>query len=91
MEFKGTKGKWECQEVLSNNGRQFISIFEEGKDVNGNSIAGIWDLTNKDFANAKLIAAAPEMFGFISEMVKRYPNSPWICDEGNRVLTKITE
>lgn len=39
-------------------------------------------------ANARLIAAAPEMAHFIVEMADRYPNSEWISGEAKRILTK---
>jgi hypothetical protein len=37
-------------------------------------------------ANAKLIAAAPKLLEFAIEMVNRYPNSPWIYEQGNNAI-----
>jgi len=45
-------------------------------------------LSSEAEANARLIAAAPEMAHFILEMADRYPNSEWISGEAKRILTK---
>jgi hypothetical protein len=41
--------------------------------------------------NAKLIAAAPELLQFAIEMARRYPNSPWINEEANKLIEKATK
>jgi len=41
-------------------------------------------------ANAKLIAAAPDLLEFAVEMVSRYSNSPWIYEQGNNAIKKAT-
>ena len=40
-------------------------------------------------ANARLIAKAPELYAFAVEMAKRYPLSPWINEEANRLIKEI--
>ena len=42
-------------------------------------------------ANAKLIAVAPKLLEFAIEMVKRYPNSPWIYEQANDIIKQATE
>ena len=32
--------------------------------------------------------AAPELLAFAIEMVKRYPNSPWINEQGQKAIDK---
>jgi len=81
--FKGTQGKWE--------------VFDQGiktvADIRSDMICRIpteWDddSLNNWQANAKLIAAAPELLEFAMEMVKRYPNSEWITDQANKAINK---
>lgn len=40
-------------------------------------------------ANANLIAAAPKLRDFAIEMIKRYPNSPWIYEHANSALANV--
>lgn len=42
-------------------------------------------------ANAKLIAAAPDMLKFIMEMAEIYENSPWISGEANKLIKQVLE
>ncbi|KAB8156168.1 hypothetical protein EZY14_002815 [Kordia sp. TARA_039_SRF] len=39
-------------------------------------------------ADEILITAAPDLLEFAQEMVKRYPNSPWITDQANKAINK---
>ena len=39
----------------------------------------------------KLAEAAPEMLKYIQEMVRRYPNNPWIYEEGKTLIKKATQ
>ncbi len=41
-------------------------------------------------ANARLIAAAPDLLAFAQEMIKRYPNSPWISEQAQAAIDKAT-
>ena len=40
---------------------------------------------------ARKIAALPELLEFAIEMVKRYPNSPWIAEQGSNAIKKATQ
>ena len=76
---------WSDTSIYDKNGNVVCtkSIYDEATEETQD------ELENKVSNNFKLLVCAPEMFEFESEMVKRYPNSPWICDEGNRIITKI--
>jgi len=87
-EIKFTLGPWKSKYIISA-GWKVVNIDE-------NTIADIgwYQFPNSEMneeiscANANLIAAAPEMYAYISEMIKRYPNSPWITDIGSKILAK---
>ena len=65
-EFKGTKGKWEYR---YDNVADFYSIYTN-LDIEDNSICGIWhEHTIEHEANAKLIAAAPELLEALQKLV----------------------
>jgi len=88
--FKGTKGKWKYSKIMNFSDTLVSFIATEEKEiaqlrgcVNGDEIEAE--------ANAKLIAAAPEMLNFIIEMAERYPNSEWIYKEANELIKKATE
>lgn len=109
MEFKGTKGEWHTSfsEVKKNeHSRKFITIYSQ--TVANSVIAVAYSKNNIDTevkANAKIIAAAPEMFemlkdlteivdGYLREQANNdsYPN--YIIERNEKVkqlLTKITE
>lgn len=58
MEFRGAKGVWEAQEVSTKTGTYLKVTVNEGE-----SICNITTRNQeRQFANAKLIAAAPLMF-----------------------------
>ena len=91
MKFKGTKGPW--QTVRSNR-----VIYVESKDHV--LIAELDNIKTKGFEqatpsavyhNAKLIESAYELLEFAIEMVRRYPNSPWIAEQGTEAIKKATE
>jgi len=88
---KFTKGKWESKEMLMHNGQMIISIYEEGKDINENSIAGIWGLEDKDFSNAKLIASAPEMLEMLERIMVNYDKGTQTYLDCKQLISKITE
>ena len=86
MEFKGTKGEWKVN--LCGDTRSIINTNEK-------SLVDVWYALSDNFpskdegkANAKLIAAAPELLAFAIEMVKRYPNSPWITNQATEAINK---
>ena len=93
MKFKGTKGKWsvgtapsgETDNILVKKQNKIITVQDEkGKCV------GLFGRINKKEtkANAKLIAASPEMF----EMLKGILQTNEVdLDEIEQLLTKITE
>tara|TARA_R110000772_G_scaffold257526_1_gene374426 strand:+ start:391 stop:702 length:312 start_codon:yes stop_codon:yes gene_type:complete len=103
MEFKGTKGKWwacctgegkKSHFVFAVNSEQVICAMSSNdpNDEYGNytNLEEITTLSQRQ-ANAKLIAAAPELLEFAIEMVRRYPNSPWIAEQGTEAIKKATE
>lgn len=66
-EFKGTKGEWVCEEVFTKNGSYFKVTVE-----NGESICNITTRSQeRQLANAKLIAAAPELLKRLITLVER--------------------
>jgi len=46
---------------------------------------------NEAEIHAKLFNVAPELLNFAIEMKQRYPNSPWIYEEAERLIKKITK
>ena len=40
---------------------------------------------------SSLIRTAPELLKFVREISERYPNSPWIYEEANKLIKKATE
>lgn len=42
-------------------------------------------------ANAKLIAAAPDLLKFAKKMFARYENSEWIANEAKELIKNATE
>lgn len=70
--FKGTQGYWKSQNIFENH------VVTDDKD-------NVLDIRGNEY-NAKLIAAAPKLLAFAIEIVKRYPNSPWIIDEGQQAI-----
>ena len=38
----------------------------------------------------KVVEQRDELLEFAIEMVKRYPNSPWIYEQGNKAIKKAT-
>jgi len=86
MEFKGTKGVWEINPKASRNVRcGNLTIANCSSGQNG-------DNEEEEFANAKLIAAAPEMFEFLRDMYEQEQCTSQSChDELFTLLTKITK
>ncbi len=81
MEFKGNKGEWKISHFKSDNGYVSTEIhFDNDGECVAEHVANEHD--------AKLIAAAPELLEFAIEMVKRYPNSPWIIEQGQKAIKK---
>jgi len=86
LEFKGTKREW----ILNGNGRT-VQL------KNGNTIAYTsnqfgtgsgYVSESKAEANAKLIAAAPDLLEFAQEMVRRCPNSTWLSEQAQKAIEK---
>lgn len=86
MEFKGTKGNWEINPRASRNvrcGNVTIANCSAGQNGDDEEI---------EKANAKLIAAAPEMFEFIASLENDNNSIPkFMWDKRNELLKKITE
>ena len=86
---KHTQGPWEFLEEKEYNNVPFISIRKKGfiliddPDADEkNSIAGIWSTKPIDFANARLIAAAPELLEALIHAVEIIENEyPEECFE----------
>jgi hypothetical protein len=49
------------------------------------------EANERALADEKLRAAAPELLQFAIEMARRYPNSPWINEEANKLIEKATK
>ena len=90
MEFKGTKGKFKDGTIgwkyysYKEDERVGFSTHEIHWSDDGECVAEVVH----DKENAKLIAAAPELLAFAIEMVKRYPNSPWITNQATEAINK---
>lgn len=92
--FKGTNKEWEVDKESGINrneyGTKFLSVmFQKGmmEDCVDVFITAS-DCEKELYANAELISAAPELLAFTIEMVKRYPNSPWITEQGQKAINK---
>jgi hypothetical protein len=90
MEFKGTKGKW----IFRKNGLNTIKVLgrktKKVCEINCNLNNKLDDI---NFANAKLIASAPEMFEMLKELIRCNDLGHQIgqFDKAQELLTKITE
>jgi len=70
LDFKGTKGKWECSEVM--NFSDTLVSFIQSAEKNVAQLRGCKTGEEKEAeANAHLIASAPELFKIV---VDRYQN-----------------
>jgi hypothetical protein len=93
MKFKGTQGKWRVNkdEGLQYNEYNIGYLTIDFNDYQRNCVdvytGGDEDIKETE-ANAQLIASAPELLEFAIEMVKRYPNSPWITEQGQKAINK---
>ena len=81
-EFKGTKGEWTVKRERGYD----IDVTNKDGDICWLGLSEFTDETK--LANAKLIAAAPELLAFAIEMAKRYPNSKWIKDQATEAINK---
>jgi len=83
---KFTKGKWEFVETPSV--LWFDVLDENGKNVLRSDLLGREQVE----ANAKLIAAAPEMFEMLKKIIYSTKNEmDYVKSEIEQLLTKITE
>jgi len=93
-DIKHTPGPWTIEKNPDEFGKHNKNMFAiSGSDwiqfagvFNG---CGFNDRMKKvALANVNLIITAPDMLKYITEMVRRYPNSPWIYKEGNAIIKK---
>jgi len=84
-----TQGKWIAR--INDIG---IDVIEERSGFGIVNIGNEKSLSDCEYpieeakANAKLIAASPDLLEFAQEMVRRYPNSPWIYEQGNAAINR---
>jgi len=87
METKHTPGPWFL-------GSDSDFIFDSN-DENANIICRFFNREEHDYenkeANARLTVVAPELLEFAIEMVRMYPNIPWINEHANKLIKKATE
>jgi hypothetical protein len=88
--MKHTKGDWTSTKMI---GEENHCICAQVFDNDGKSLCYIDSRYGEieATANAKLVAAAPVLLEFAIEMTRRYPNSPWIYEQGNEAIKKATD
>ena len=96
--MKHTKGEWKINPYIGSDGsinkeepiywQNVITTKNFQTDIVAKCLSRDKD---KLQTNAKLITAAPELLEFAKEMVKRYPNSPWIYEQANKAIKKATK
>lgn len=95
MEFKGTKGKWDLNDEKSNGIIDASIAYNIQATSNYLDICAVWkdvDSDDEAQANAKLIAAAPEMFAILKSLsIVNHEIPKWLKDEIQQLLTKITQ
>jgi len=85
--FKGSKGVWEINPRASRNVRcGNLTIANCSSGQNG-------DNEEEEFANAKLIASAPEMLEMLEKCKKSFDNlnQPFISSDIQQLIKKATE
>lgn len=92
--MKHTQGEWELSDVQKTSWggvQREVIVHIESHHFKGVAVANVYDTDGEEGnANARLITAAPDLLEFAQEMVRRYPNSPWIFEQGNEVIKKAT-
>lgn len=91
MKTKHTHGSWYVAEDQGDNANGNRVIIRTDKGNHPQVAVAIHYNTEANNANAKIMAAGPELLEFAIEMVKRYPNSPWISEQGNKAIQKATK
>ena len=93
MEFKGTKGKWHLHELVYENSSGIITQAIASYRDSGILVANAYGRNNDTSkANAKLIAAAPEMFEMLKELSKHHQGGhSEIGFKIKQLLNKITQ
>jgi hypothetical protein len=90
-EFKGTPGPWAVNDQRANgwmNNAMYV-----GSDCTGQILARVYNETNDEEANARLIAAAPELLEALQALFNAYvsvmksefdfPGRPWTPERDN--------
>ena len=103
MEFKGTKGKWILRlnkkwpfnyDIETEKGEWVsfgichYSTYDKSID---DCLKRNFEQNSKSLANAKIIAAAPEMFEMLKKVLDNSDVPNEIFDEAKKLLTKITQ
>jgi hypothetical protein len=90
MEFKGTKGKWEL-EIRETRCSINVSDNKAICDVLGYDVSSVTKTEME--ANAKLIAASPEMFEMLKDILSGIREDNFMVTENEieQLLTKITQ
>ena len=84
MEFKGTKGKWYNETNVS------VSIFHPTNIGQRICTVICGEPTEEDFANAQLIAHAPEMLEMLIDILEQENITQSAHDEIQQLITKAT-
>jgi hypothetical protein len=88
-ELKHTKGEWTASNV--DEGEQMWSIRTDEKQPDSdNTICGIWDNSPTAEANAKLIAAAPDLLEALIEVVRISDRKHDAWDKAKAAIKKAT-
>jgi hypothetical protein len=90
MTYTHIQGPWEIEHCINEDGSKFITINGQGPhgawlaDIQAGNIDGKpADVTERHLANARLIAAAPDLLSALQLLMDQYDSSPDFTMGGN--------
>ena len=92
LKFKGTHGPWKLFPIENHEHHHTYYKIGNSTTEDVRHATSVCNVTTRHSeqaeANAKLIAAAPDLLEFALDMIRRYPNSEWITKEVKEVILK---